>query len=698
MWHVIQDPSNNQFFRLNEAAYRFVALLDGKKTVAEAWRICQDQLGDSAPTQGEAIQLLGQLYTSNLLHAELPPDAEGLFKRRQKRVRREVQGYLTNLLFIRIPLIDPDNFLNAWVSAVSWLFSWFGFVLWIGLIATGLYFVIEKFNVLYDQADSVLKPDNLPFLYLSFILIKVFHEFGHAFMCKVFGRRTGTGGEVHVMGIMFLVFTPMPYVDASSAWAFRSRRQRILVGAGGMIIELAVAAVAAVVWYHTGDGTIHTIAYNAMFIASVSTLLFNANPLLRYDGYYILSDILEIPNLAQRSKQYLYYLVRKYVWSVKQARNPAHSRGEKGWFVFYGIASTIYRVFICVRILMFVADKLFVFGLILALAAAVAWVLVPLGKFLHYLLTSGELMRVRGRAIATTALTLGAIVGGIGFIPAPDRFRLEGVVKPLRQEILHAAADGFVTDTMPSNRQVGPDSGALLRARSPELIAGLAQIKAQRRELQARRRLAMTKDQAKAQILAEQIAAIDERIGRITDQLDSLSVKAPFPGMWISPTIDRARGAYLRRGDRIGMVASLSPEVVIRAVAPQEVADMLHDGFKNAKVDIRIKGQPDPEMTGTITRVIEAGQERLFSPALGYAAGGSIRTDPKDPKGVKAAERFFEVDVEPNRVDDPKSIWYGKVPLLIEQRVVVRVEMPPRPLIQRWYREILQLVQQRFKI
>ena len=260
MWHVIQDPSSNQFFRLNEAAYRFVALLDGKKNVAEVWRICQDQLGDGAPTQGEAIQLLGQLYTSNLLHAELPPDAEGLFKRHQKRVRREVQGYLMNLLFIRIPLLDPDNFLNAWVSAVNWLFTWLGFVLWLGLIGTGLYFVIDRWSDLYNRADSVLDAENLPFLYLSFILIKVVHEFGHAFMCKVFGKRTGTGGEVHVMGVMLLVFTPMPYVDASSAWAFRSRRQRMLVGAGGMIVELAVAAVAAIVWYYTGDGAVHTIA------------------------------------------------------------------------------------------------------------------------------------------------------------------------------------------------------------------------------------------------------------------------------------------------------------------------------------------------------------------------------------------------------------------------------------------------------
>jgi putative peptide zinc metalloprotease protein len=713
MWHVIQDPSSNQFFRLNEAAYRFVALLDGRRNVANVWRICQDQLGDSAPTQGEAIQLLGQLYTSNLLHAELPPDAEGLFKRHQKRVRREVQGYLMNLLFIRIPLLDPDNFLNAWVSAVSWLFTWFGFVLWLGLIGTGLYFVVDKWQDLYNRADSVLDAENLPFLYLSFVLIKVVHEFGHAFMCKVFGRRTGTGGEVHVMGVMFLVFTPMPYVDASSAWAFRSRRQRMLVGAGGMIVELAVAAVAAIVWYYTGEGAVHTIAYNMMFIASVSTILFNANPLLRYDGYYILSDVLEIPNLAQRSKQYIYYLVRKYVWSVKQARDPAHSRGEKTWFVFYGIASTIYRVLICVSILLFVADKLFMFGLVLAAAAAVAWVLVPLGKFVHYLLTSGELMRVRGRAVGSTMATLAAIVIGVGVVPAPDNFRLEGFVDPVRQEIVHAAADGFVTDVMESNRYVEPNGEPLLTARSPELAAKLDEVLAQQRELKARRWQAMVKDNAQAQILAEQIAALDEGKARITQQLDSLTVRASFGAKWISPDIDRARGSYIRRGDAVGILAS--SHIVVRAVVSQDVVDMLLAGPAGSEahpaaaattrpvgrwrdLTIRIKGLPEPEMTGRITRVIEAGQDRLTNPALGYAAGGTIRTDPKDPKGMKTSERFFEVEIEPQPVRDRDSPWFGQVPLLIRQRVVVRVEMPPRPLIQQWYRSILQLVQRRFQI
>jgi putative peptide zinc metalloprotease protein len=856
MWHVLQDPSSNQFFRLNEAAYRFVALLDGTKNVAEVWRICSDQLGDSAPTQGEAIQLLGQLYTSNLLYADLPPDAAGLFKRYRKRVTREIQGYLMNLLFIRIPLIDPDNFLNAWVGAVSWLFTWFGFLLWLGLLGTGLYFVLQNWSELSNRADSVLNVENLPFLYLSFVIIKVVHEFGHAFICKVFGKRTGTGGEVHVMGVMFLVFTPMPYVDASSAWAFRSRLQRILVGMGGMIVELGVAAIAAVIWASIGAGTLRTICYNAMFIASVSTILFNANPLLRYDGYYVLSDLLEIPNLAQRSKQYLYYLVKKYIWNVRQARDPAHSRGEKVWFVAYGISSTIYRVLICVNILLFVADKLFMLGAILALAAAVAWVFVPLGKFAHYLATSGELSRVRPRAVATTVVTLAALVVGVALVPAPDRFRVEGIVEPAQLQIVHAETDGFVTSVMPSGGNVEPNGTAMVVAVSPDLVAKRDQLLAERRRLTAQRRLAQTKDQAAAQILAEQLNTTEERIERVNQQCRLLEVHASFPGQWIAPEIDRAKGAFLHRGDKIGMVAS--SDVVIRATAPQEDVDLLlaspkdqyvlyapaealealqaekqaadqahpltgslltaehpdmpmlftveqiepaatqgpvgtaaqsgqtsqtrpastgpagdqpasrpaktqatsmalaatatapaaaaatgpttrperkatvpvhirmrdvwrvppisgkaraHIGqqdlgevlaTRNVRwrrtVELRIKARPDPQMTGTIDQIIEAGKDQLPSAALGYGSGGPIQTDPKDQKGVKTAERFFEIRIVPDPVDNPGNVWHGRMPLLSGQRVVVRVEMPSRPLVYQWYRSLVQLVQRRFQI
>jgi putative peptide zinc metalloprotease protein len=687
MWHVLQDPSSNQFFRLNEGGYQFVALLEGRRTVAEVWRICNDQLGDAAPTQGEAIQLLGQLYTSNLLQAELQPDAEGLFNRYRKRKTREVQGYLMNLLFIRIPILDPDRFLNRWVGLFGRAFSWYGLLFWTALVATGLYFVAGHVGELADRASGVLNPENLPLLYLSFFFVKVFHEFGHAFAVKTFGQRSGSGGEVHVMGIMFLVFTPVGYVDASSAWALRRKWHRIIVGAAGMLVEIAIAAIAAVVWVNTAEGlTIHAVAYNVMFIASVSTVLFNANPLLRYDGYYMLSDLLEIPNLAQRSKDYIYYLVRKYIWNVRLARTTVQTGGEKRWMIFYAIASTVYRVFICVAILLFIADKLFILGAILAITAVIAWVCVPLVKFARYLATNGELDRVRGRAAMSTACALLILLGCIGLIPAPDRCRVEGVVEPENLAVIHMRTDGVVSRALSSVTKVQPGGEPILAAANDDLQTQKDQLGFDRNRLEKLKSLAQTRDTAEAQIYSEGLSAIDEQIARVEEQVAALQIKAPFEGTWVPADTQEKKGAYIHRGDRLGVVADLD-HVVVRATAGQDVAALLITEA-DKRVEMRLKDRPDIQVSGRILKIMPAGLEELPSAALGYAAGGSVQTSQQDRLGTKAAERFFEIRIAPSNDSSTR--------LLAGQRIVVRFDMPSKPLIVQWWRALLQLIQRRF--
>ncbi|MHC4563536.1 MAG: PqqD family peptide modification chaperone [Planctomycetota bacterium] len=707
MWHVLQDPTNNQFFRLNDPAYRFVSLLDGRRTVAEVWNICNEQFGDEAPTQGEAIQLLGQLYTSNLLHAELPPDAAGLFQRFQKRTRREIQGRLMNIMFIHIPLIDPDRFLNRWVSFLGSIFSWWGAILWMIMVATGLYFLTGSWDRLAESGNRVLQlnPDDLPLLYLAMIMVKVVHEFGHAFACKKFGLNEG-GGEVHAMGIMLLVFTPLPYVDASSAWALRSKWHRIVIGMAGMLVELAVASIAAVVWSQVGHPTVQSLCFNIMFIASVSTILFNANPLLRYDGYYILSDILEIPNLAPRSRQYIYYLVKKYVWGVRRPTNPAHTRGEKAWFCFYGVASTIYRVIICVGILLMIAKRFFFIGVMLAAGAFVTWVLVPLGKFLHYLTSSGELIRVRPRAVLTTILFFAAVLTGIGFIEAPDRVRVEGIIEPARLEIVHAKVDGFLEDFLPNDTSVQAGGRPLITCVDPKLAAAEKELLAKREELEVRRRMALIEEPFAAKLFGEQKKAIDGKLARVREQLSWLTLRSDHDGLWLAPQLDRVRGAHIQVGQQVGMVVS-ADDLLIRAVAGQKHGPMLLKEFDKGKlpdeVSIRVRRRPDYTMTGEIKTIHRAGQKELPSAALGFAVGGKMATATDDPQGMKAAEQFFELLIKPSHTvtvtdDEGETVKEVDLRLLSGQRVIVRIELPPKPLAFQWWRAIHQMFQRRFRI
>ena len=700
MFTVVRDPANNQFFRLNDAAYHFVGLLDGRRTVSEVWNISNEHLGDRAPTQGEAIQLLGQLYTANLLQAELPPDSEGMFERYRKRVGREVRGYMSNLLFVRIPLFDPERLLDRWIGAVGWVFGWPGLIGWLLLLAVGAYHLAGRFGDLVYEGKNILGPQNDPkweiviLLGLTWIMLKALHEFGHGVACKRFGQPAGSG-EVHTIGIMFLVFMPVPYVDASSAWALRSKWQRAIIAAAGIYVELAVAAVAAIVWAQTGPDAEpwHRMAYNLMFLASISTLLFNGNPLLRYDGYYILSDLLEIPNLAQRSREHLYYFVKKYIYGVRRPRKIAHTASEARWLGVYAVASTIYRVFICVAILLFVADKAFFLGAILAALAVVTWVFVPVGKFLRYLFTGDEVARVRVRALATTGVFLAAVIIGIGAIRVPDRARAEGVIEPRRLEFVYMGADGFIDSFQPTGTQVSPDGPPLLTAHNRQLQTERQIQLAKARWLNLQYKLAEAEGKtALRQSFRMQLKAAAGRLQHLDDQIAALAVSAPFDGTWIAPQVEHSTGLYLSRGEQIGLVATVD-DLIVRVVADQRLGPRIFNDLKaGTRVEIRVMGQPNRPLIGRITKLYQAGQRRLPSAALGYLAGGAVPIALDDPQGTRATEPFFQFLIDPVDVPD------GALSLSSGQRVVVRFEMPAKPLIQQWIRRIQQMVQQRFQM
>jgi putative peptide zinc metalloprotease protein len=360
------------------------------------------------------------------------------------------------------------------------------------------------------------------------------------------------------MGVTLLVFTPLPFVDTSSAWALRRKRQRIAVGASGMLVELAVASIAGMLWIHTAEGTtLHAMAYNIMFIAGISSLVFNGNPLLRYDAYYILLDLLEIPNLESRSRLYACYLVKRYLWAVRQAHDPSHTRGEKGWLIFYAVASTICRVIVFAGMILFLGQTFFSIGVLAAVVIFTGWVLPPLVNVIRYLGTSHELDRQRMHALLTSATAAVAVLVAVGLIRVPDRCRIEGVVEPKEYSVVHMQTAGFVRNVLDSGSKAGPDGPALIEASSPELETQRVRLRADLRQLQVNRQFAQTREAAQVQFMDEKLAALQEQIERIDQELEGLSLRSPVTGTWVAPDIDRITGRYLPRGQRIGVVANL---------------------------------------------------------------------------------------------------------------------------------------------
>ncbi|MEN9359373.1 MAG: hypothetical protein RL095_908 [Verrucomicrobiota bacterium] len=687
LWHVLQDPVNNQHFRVSGAAWQFLGLLDGKRSVDEAWKLCATKLGDAAPTQGEALQLLGQLHTSNLLLGDMPADTAGLLDRYKTRQQRELLGKLRSFLFIQIPLWDPNRFLTRLAPLFAWLCSPLGFMIWILLSLAGLSCLIGHGDRLADQSSSILSLGNIHWLYLAFVVTKVLHELGHGFACKIFGLKSGGKGGVHTMGVMLMLLTPVPYVDCSSAWTLRSKWQRIVISSAGMMVELMLAAVAALVWVQTSPGSLeHGLAYNVMFVCSVSTLIFNGNPLLRYDAYYILSDLIEIPNLSQQSNNYLMHLGKKHLLGVKDSFHSAVTRREKNWLFFYSIASFAYRCFIVVSIALMLAEHFFLLAAVFAILSAWQIVLQPIGKFFLYLLNHQELSSCRERAWLVSLGAAVLILACLFLLPAPDRVRLEGVVEPRQLQIVYSRSPGFITEVLPAGTAVRPGQ-VLVRCKNGEISSELKAQAALIRAEEARFKLAQTESPVEAQVSASKLASLRSKQRDLEEKAGNLVLVASSDGVWQHEHLERAIGAYVPTGRELGKL--LSPQdLLVRAVASQKDSNLLDQA--STDLEIRVKGRPASRYSGKIERKLPVGQSTLPSQALGYAAGGEMLTSNTDPEGKKAAERVFELVVRPDE--------RAQSELSSGQVLALRFVLPNKPIGVQLLRSARQSLQSRFKL
>jgi putative peptide zinc metalloprotease protein len=330
-WYVLRNSLNGRNHRFNAAAYALIGQMDGSRTVQEIWENAGKLSGDAAPTQDEVIRLLGRLHDADLIQTDILPSTVDLFHRAQGKPANSLKQRISNPFSLRFPLCDPDRFLERWRFLAAPVFTRGVFFVWLLIVLAALVAAVMHWPDLTGSlTDKLFLPSNLLLLWLIYPLVKILHEFGHAFAVKKWD------GEVHEMGIMLLALTPIPYIDATASASLSEKKRRIAVAAMGMMVELLLASFALFVWLNVETGLISALAYNVMLICSISTILFNGNPLLRYDGYYMLADLIEIPNLGQRSTRYLGYLFQRSLLGIETAESPVTAPGEKGWFLIYG--------------------------------------------------------------------------------------------------------------------------------------------------------------------------------------------------------------------------------------------------------------------------------------------------------------------------------------------------------------------------
>ena len=681
-WHILYDSFNNQFFRLRPEAYDFVSRLRPDRTVEEVWEESLERYPDDAPGQEDVIQLLTQLHFANLLYFEVPADSAKLFERYKKRRRREIRSKLLSIMFIRIPLLDPENFLKRFLPVIKALLGPVGAIVWIAVVGTALKLVLDRFDAVMEQAQGILAPDNLILLYAGLVVIKTLHEFGHAMACRRFG------GEVHTMGVMLLVFTPLPYMDATSSWSFQSRWHRAFVGGAGMIVEIFVAGLATFLWAYTGPGTLHSLAYNMMFIASVSTLLFNANPLLRFDGYYILSDLLEVPNLHTRSLKHLKHIVERYLFGCEDSHSPTRSLKEASWLSIFGVLSGIYRVIVFTGIILFVADKFLLAGLLMAAMCVISWVVVPVFRLIKYLASNPRLTRTRLRAVSVCGGIFFAVLFFLAVCPFPNRFRAPGVMEAVQYIRVVNDAPGYVDAVLaPSGSNV--HAGVPLIALSDqELEFEIEATNAQLEETLALEQRALSGQTADLAPIRKRMETIQAKLKDLRSQKASLIVRARESGVWAAPQSKEMVGAWIPRGSQIGEIVNQKAFRFSAVVSQEEASNLFVDQI--TKAEIRLFGQGGINLEVTDCRIIPFQHERLPSAALGWYGGGEIAVSLSDESGLQTAEPFFQIYAD-LRPDPSVAFLHGRAGKL-------RFTLHPKPLLVQWGRKFRQLLQKRYQI
>jgi len=681
VWYLLQDSASSRVHRFTPAARLIIAMMDGNRSVDELWAIANKQLGENAPTQDEMIQLLGQLHAADLLQSDVTPDVAELFARGEREEKSRYRRSFANPMAIRVPLWDPDAFLNRFRSLIGLIWSKWGGALWLAVVVPAAFLIAPHWPDLSNNfTDRILAVDNLFLLYFVFPIIKLLHELGHATATKA------GGGEVHDMGIVLLVLLPVPYVEASAANVFKSKYQRAIVGAAGVAVELFVASLAFYAWLLMEPGIVRAALMNVMLIAGVSTLLFNGNPLLRYDAYYVLADLTEIPNLAARSSRYWAYLIERYVLMVRDAEMPESSRSERVWFFCYGLASTLYRIFVTILIALFIATRFFFVGVLLAAWALGAMAVFPVIKAMRHLADGSRLRKHRGRAIAVTTGIVSALGAFLLLVPMPHHSHAEGVLWLPEEAMVRAGANGFFGDFLVQPGTRVEQGVALVKCYDPALAAQLSRSEGKVAETQAEYDAQFVTDRAKAQVVRDRLVNDQAILAHVRDRASEMIVRSRIEGVFTVSQMGDMPERYFRKGELIGYVLG-EAKPLARVVVTQDAIDYVR--LATERVQVRRIDEPNAVLSGKVSREVPAGGEYLPSAALAPEGGGEIAVDPRDTKGPKALQRIFQLDIE---LDGLSHVDH------FGQRVLVRFEHPREPLSVQWYRSIRLLFLSSFNV
>ncbi len=639
--YLVHDAVTFQNHALSVLDYRILTKIVPHRTLGETLRVLVKDgvLDDSEADKEGFYKFVLWLHGTGMLRLPITGGDVTYERFCHKQAMRKGPWYQV-LMNCKIPLWNPDLFLQRTLRYCGWLFSGAGLLLWLVLLAAVLWKCLGRFDELFAEAGQMLALHNLPILWIALVGLKVLHEFGHAYACRRFGA------PVPEMGIVMVVMTPCAYVDASASWRLRGSRQRLMVALAGMYVESFVAAIAALAWAGTQPGLAHDLAFNIVVLASIVTVLFNLNPLMKYDGYFLFSDLLGVFNLQQRAAAFLGGWASYLTLGSPRPRN-TYTSGERWMYGLYGPCACAYRLLLAFAVTAFVAVRWPGTGLLLGAIFAWSLLMRPLLRLLHRLWNSGETaaLRTRSRMVAVGAFGIVPLL--LGFLPISWSVVAPGILDPRTRESIRAPVSGFITSVVASNGHNVARGELLCTLQNPELdmrrVRLIGELEAELVSLDA----VELEDPTQAAIHQTRLSFLRASIEEIDKRLRAMSITAGAAGTVASALDLDLQGRFLQLGEELFQIQS--EHRFLRIVLTEQSVSRARLEI-GATAEVRWTCKPD-QLTRAVVREIRSSASRYeVPPALTMLGGGDVYVQHNRSTGAAADEPYLHVLLEADSV------------------------------------------------
>jgi putative peptide zinc metalloprotease protein len=543
VYWVLKEPVGLNYYRFHEEEYAILNMLDGTTSLQQIKDRFQAEFAPQRITLQDLQQFVGMLHRSGLVISQASGQGRQLRRRGDEKRKKELLGKAANIFALRFRGIDPERILNFLNPLTWWIFTLPALILisMFGLSALTLVLVnFQEFRTKLPTFEQFFAAHNWIFLGATMGIVKVLHEFGHGLSCKRYG------GECHEMGFMFLVFTPCLYCNVSDSWMLPNKWHRVFIGAAGMYVELILASIATYLWWFSTPGMFNFLCLSVMFICSVSTVVFNGNPLLRFDGYYILMDILEIPNLRQKATEILKRWFQQYCLGLELQENPFLPQKRQGWFALYTVASVIYRWVVVFSIMMFLIKVLEPYGLqalgrLVAFSGLAGMIIQPIWASIKFLRTPGRAAKMKRNNVLTSLAVLAAVVAMIVWVPLPYHVDCAVEIQPRDAEQVFAMVPGRLVSWNKKPGDAVRENETIAELDSIDLRLRLAQVQGEYdlalKRYQVLQQQLNYDEQARSQMTTqvEIVQSKADLVAQVLDRISMLSIRAKADGVIIAP-------------------------------------------------------------------------------------------------------------------------------------------------------------------